>query len=347
MRVALVSARNALATGVDRYAREIERALAREGLETLPVALARRELRIGSARLGGFASLWAQRFLPRRGEADLVHALDPAVATLRTDVLTVHDLLQEAHPDVYLRGARARADERLNRILARRVPWLVCVSEATRQEVLRRWDADPARVAVSHHGIDHERFRPVDAPSPHAAEGAPTLAYVGDDNPRKNLPLAVEAVAQLRERHGVEVRLVRVGPTRFGGAHAALAKERGVDLVEPGFLDDDALVALLSRAGAFVWPTLGEGFGFPPLEAMACGAPVAALDIPVNREVLGDLASYHDNDAGACADALARTLRAPPAKDALVAHARRFTWQASARRLMAVYDLALASRRRA
>ena len=347
MRVKLVAAKNRLATGVDRYAREIAAALRAAGVEADEVALERREAHLGPWKVGGFASLWAQRFTTSRGKADILHALDPAVASRRSDVVTIQDILPEQYPELYLTNARARMDDRINRALARRVPFLVCASEATRDELLRRWELAPDRVVTVHHGIDHARFRPVERRAPWMADGRPTLAYIGDDNPRKNLPLVVRALADLKERHRVDARFVRVGPTRFPEVRDEchrLAKEHGVDIVEPGFAQDDDVVALLSHASAFVWPTLAEGFGFPPLEAMACGAPVVALDTPVNREICGPLASYHVNDAPACADAIALALAHPPSTEALVAYARTFTWDAAARGTIALYERALAKR---
>lgn len=341
-RVALVSALNPEATGVDRYARALAEALRAEGASVEAVRLERRELRLGPLRAGGVASLWWRRARLDPPGADVVHATDPASATRRAHVVTVHDLIPETHPE-WSGGLAARAEWAWGRAVARRAPALIAVSEATRQETLRRWRVPAERVHVVHHGVDAERFRPSRDPSPLLAPDVPTLAYVGDDNPRKNLALAVSTVAALRERHGVRARLVRAGPARFPGAPwRALARERGVDLVEPGFLGDDALRALLSGAAAFLWPSLAEGFGFPPLEAMACGAPVLALDTPVNREVLGGLASFHADEPRAAADALAALLASPPPRDKLVAHAAGFTWARAARRTLEVYEGVLA-----
>lgn len=344
MRVKLALAKNRLATGIDRYARELTAALRGQGVDVEERVLERRELAIGPARVGGYASLWAQRLLASRGGCDLLHALDPAVATGRADVVTIQDLLPEEFPELFQTTRRDRLDTRLSRGLARRARWFLVPTEATRQSLVARWGVPEARVVVVPHGIDHDKFRPTPGGSPLAAPGKRTFVYVGDDNPRKNVLLAVRALAALKARHGIDARLVRVGPTRFPPVHEEYrraASDAGVELVEPGFLDDDALTRLLSACDAFVWPTRGEGFGFPPLEAMACGAPVVALDTPVNREVCGPLACYHPDEADACADALATVLRAPPAAEVLNAHARTFTWENAARKTREVYARAL------
>lgn len=341
MTILLVASRNPHATGVDRYAGSLTVALRDKGADVAEVELRRREARLGRLRVGGLASLWWQRTLARRrGEWELVHALDPAAATRSSDVVTVHDLIPETHSDLASGGAAARLDWAISRANARRAKRLIAVSEATRQEIIRRWRVPPERVTVVHHGIAHERFRPTDAAAAHVAPDRPTLVYVGDDNPRKNIGLALAAMVPLREEHGIVARLLRIGPTRFpeaAAARGAFARANGIDLVEPGYLGDVEVAAHCTRAAAFLWPTLAEGFGFPPLEAMACGAPVVALDTPVNREIVGTLGRFHANDARAAAAAIAEALAKPADKAALRAHALRFTWARAAEETMRVY----------
>lgn len=340
MRIALVHGKNVFATGVKRYAEALEAGLRAEGEDVMRVDLVRRELRIRDRGYGGFLTFWGERVRPRWIRADVVHALDPAVSTRDTDVVTVHDLITEMRPDWYQRDAITRMDWRMTRRYARRATRFIADSEVTRQEILARWGVEADRVTTVHLGIDHARFRPVERPAPHVAEGRPTLVYIGDDNPRKNLQLAVEAVGALRQRHGIEARLLRIGPTRFPRVHEryrATAKTMGVDLVEPGFVADEDVVAILSRAAAFLWPPVIEGFGLPPLEAMACGCPVVALDTPINREVGGPLAAYHPDEPDAAADAIAMAIGNPPAKETLVAYAAQFTWARTVAATRAVY----------
>lgn len=340
-RALLVSGRNVQATGVDRYAREIAKALRAAGVDVKERVRQRREWRIMGRPVGGLASLWLQglRRQPREG-ADLVHALDTSVASRGCDVVTVQDILPEQFPRWFLRTASQRLDWRLTRRATTRVPIVLSASEATAELLVERWGIERERIVVAHHGIDNKDFHRVNEPSPLVADKGRTFVYVGDDNPRKNLLRAVEGLARI----GEPARLVRCGPSRFPDvreAYHAAAKEGGVEIVEAGYVDDAQLRALLSNADAFVWPTLGEGFGFPPLEAMACGCPVVALSTPVNEEICGPLASYHADDAADVATAVRRLLDHPPSTSAIEAYAATFTWERAAQRTLVAYELAV------
>jgi len=284
--------------------------------------------------------MWTQRAFARHGDADVVHALDPAVASRGVDVVTVQDVLPEMFPEWFLRTRGERLNWRLTRKYVSRVPRIIAASAATADELHARWGIRRERMSVVHHGIDTAFFHPVEGKHPLLSKEGPTFVFVGDDNPRKNIGLVVEALAILA-KDGPRPRLVRCGPSRYPPvreAYHASAKKGGVDVVEAGFVKDEDLRALLSGATAFVWPSLGEGFGFPPLEAMACGCPVIANDIPINREICGPLAGYHANDPAAAAEAIRVVTGHPPSREALVAYASGFTWERAAKGTLRVYE---------
>ncbi len=349
MRVGMAFGAGAFQTGVERYARRIIPAVQRQGIDAVEVKLARREVKLFGRPVGGMLTLWWDRATFPRGDWDLLHALDPAVATRRTDVVTVHDILIETHPGLIAATRAERLDWAVTRSLAKRARWFLCMSAFTRDAVVKHWGVSPERCVVAYSGIDPDFFRPEPSPTPLLAPGKLNLAYVGDDHPRKNLLLTLQAMRELRERHGVESRFVRFGPTRFPAmrerAHA-YAREHGLDLVEPGFVDDVTLRAVLSGCDAFVWPSLAEGFGLPPIEAMACGAKVAALDIDVTREVCGDRALYHSNDPVDAAACYAKLRDTPWSRERQREWALRYSWEANARKVVGVYEKALAEGRR-
>lgn len=348
MKVALTYGEGIFATGVKRYAEHLLPELLLMGVDAEQRALKRRELRFGRRVLGGYVSVWGARLGGRPTGFDVVHALDPSVAARGTDVVTIHDLVVEMFPGWYQTTLAAKIDQRILRTIARRAPFFLADTEATRGEVISRWGVDPERVNVVHLGIDLKTFRPVERPAPLAPGDKPTFVLVGDDNPRKNVRLAVETIVALRAAHGIDARLIRLGAARWpavSNEYRAIARDGKVDLAEPGGLSDEDLIALLSHADALLWPSLAEGFGFPPLEAMACGTPVVALDTPVNREVCGPLTTYHRNNATEAADAVARVLRRPPTADALRAYASGFTWRRTAEGTLAAYEAAHSHRK--
>ena len=167
-----------------------------------------------------------------------------------------------------------------------------------------------------HHGIDHDVFAPGDD------EREPFLLYPARPWPHKNHARLFEALALLR-RERPELRLVLTGGGDFGTV------PDGVEV--RGHVPHDELAALMRRASALVFPSLYEGFGQPPLEAMACGCPVASSGAASLPEVCGDAARYfHPDDPRQIANAVLDVLAAPQEWSRRgLERARGFTWDAS------------------
>ncbi len=239
-------------------------------------------------------------------------------------VVTLHDVQHLDLPHLFSRG------ERLFRALAyhrsaRSATLVVVPSDFVRDRALARLGLDPSRVRTIHHGIDHARFTPTDEPR------EPFLLYPAKRWAHKNHDRLFEAFRLIRARHP-ELRLVLTG-----GGHDPASAPDGVEIL--GYVDEEALVSLYRRATAVVFPSLYEGFGQPPLEAMACGCPVAASNAAALPEVCGDAARLFDpSSAEAIAAAVDDVLADPGAWSARgLAHARGFTWAAAARRYEQCY----------
>lgn len=232
-------------------------------------------------------------------------------------VLTLHDVLPLRRPELFTFANRTNF-RLLVAPAARRAAAVLTDSAHVRDQVVELLDVAPERVTVVPCGIS-ERFRP-DEPDPAWLERrfgirGPYLLTMGPDDPRKNVATARRAAGPRQ--------LVAVGP---GGT---------------GHVTDDELVALYSGADCFLFLSLDEGFGFPPLEAMACGCPVVASARGSLPEVLGDAALLVEPDAGEAADALARILQDGALRAELrgkgLMRARGFTWEACARATATVY----------
>ena len=312
-------------SGTAVYVRELAAALEAEGVTVVRAANARRRPPgTGSVRNAVEDTRWVQRDLRRRArEADVVHHPLPALTAHgpRPQVVTVHDLAFEALPDAF--DARFRRYAQLtHRLAARRAAAVVVPSEATKAELEERWGVRDAIVASHGPGqrLEVERGEPRH------------LLYVGDAEPRKDVPTLLEAYARDRGRTPEPLPLVLAGRGHRAGAD-------GVQVVESP--DAAALAGLHAHAVALVHPSRHEGFGLTVAEALAAGTPVIAADTPAIREVAGDHARYvPPGDA----EALARALSDPPLSG-LSPHARDNslvqTWRTSALAHIAAYERAM------
>jgi glycosyltransferase involved in cell wall biosynthesis len=233
-------------------------------------------------------------------------------------VVTLHDLQHLDLPRLFSRAERAFRALAWHRSV-RGARLVVVPSAFVRDRAVELLGVSAARVRVIHHGIDHSTFTP--DPSV-AREGF--LVYPARSWPHKNHARLFEAFELLRESRP-DLRLVLTGGGDFGAVPA------GVDV--RGLVPRKELVSLLRQASAMVFPSLYEGFGQPPLEAMACGCPVACSDAASLPEVCGDAARYfHPDDPRQIAAAVEDLLSAPDewARKG-VARAGMFTWDTSAR----------------
>jgi glycosyltransferase involved in cell wall biosynthesis len=207
----------------------------------------------------------------------------------------------------------------------RRAAYVLAASEATAEEL--RAELPGLKVRVLYPGLD-ERF----APGP--GRGDRYVLHVASSDPRDNFDGVFDSVARANRRLREPVRLLVAGsaPDRRGGEAEFL-----------GRVSDDELIALYRGAAAYVDASLYEGFGYQPLEAMACGAPVIASDTSAVAEVVGDSGLLCEpQDADARASAIARVLEEPGLAQTLrrrgLERARQFSWERTARALAGVLD---------
>jgi glycosyltransferase involved in cell wall biosynthesis len=280
----------------------------------------------------------------RRRRADIVHSL-ASIAPLRAGaraVVTVHDVtfLREAtfgRMTTFGMGVLVRA-------AVRRADALIAVSAAARDEIAALLGVDPGRFTVIHHG--HER--PVAAATSEqelrqrfALDGARVVLCVGAKRPHKNQELLVRAARELPA--GIVILLVGHAEP-YDRRLRALAAELDVgDRVRfVDYVSDADLEGLWGLAACAAQPTLGEGFGLPVLEALAHGTAVAASDLPVLREVGGEVVRYFDPyDPVDAVAAIVAAIDDRSVSDAGPRRAARFSWSRAARATHEVYERAL------
>jgi glycosyltransferase involved in cell wall biosynthesis len=265
-------------------------------------------------------------------------------------VVTIHDLGYLFHPEAHtlFQNAYLRWSTRYNAHAATRV---LADSEATRQDLIRHYRIPPERIAVVYPGRD-ESLAPVTDPDTLARVRAryglsdAYLLYVGTLHPRKNLARLVQAFGLVTSSQGPDLQLVLAG--QKGWLYEEIfAQVQRLELADrvvlTGYVPDADLPALLSGALAFVFPSLYEGFGFPVLEAMACGTPVVCSDVSSLPEVAGDAALLVDPlDTQALAEAISRILDNANLGHELVQRGfhqlRKFSWRNCAEKTLGILE---------
>jgi glycosyltransferase involved in cell wall biosynthesis len=264
-------------------------------------------------------------------ELDRLHAIHFPVTVMlpRVErppaVATILDIAHEMTPDHYARSERAYRKV-VYGWTVRRSRLLIAISEHVADTLVDRLGVPRERIRVIYLGLDHSRLHPG------AGEREPFLLYPANRWPHKNHTRLFEAFELVR-RERPELRLVLTGYGHDGRPLPECVEARGR-------VPDDELAGLYRRASALVFPSLYEGFGQPPLEAMACGCPVASSTAGSLPEVCGDAARYFDATQPSEIAAAVLELLADP--EPYVAHglerAKLFDWDECARRHEAVYE---------
>ncbi|MEK7764625.1 MAG: glycosyltransferase family 1 protein [bacterium] len=315
-------------------------------------------------RLGGRGGsvVWEQWRLPHalRG-FDLFHGpanVSPLVTPCPT-VLTIHDTifvrrLRDISAVTYPRQIFGHQYRRwAYPVFARRARAILTVSEASRKDIVDVLGIPPERVTVAHEAVSEAfaQARPAPLAELRARFDLPAtyLLAPGAYEKRKNVPLLFAALRRLGESGAPVPALALAGASHlFASRYPEEARRQGIERVVRflPYVTDGEMKGLQQGALAYCWPSRKEGFGLPILEAMSCGTPVLASDIPVNREIGGEAALYAGvDDPGGWAAALHRLLTDDALRSRLrsagPAHAAGFSWDRLADRTLAVYRAVL------
>ena len=267
-------------------------------------------------------------------------------------IITVHDLIRYFDLKgfvtfIHRPNLRDRFYLNLDYKGIKRATRIIVVSQATKNDLMHYLGIPDERISVVYLGIDHRLFRPV----PHRIYDTPYILFVGSEHPQKNLAGLVKAFNQLkREPRFNDLKLVKVGTA--GGQEADFrgqtmetidALDISQEVIFADFVPEADLPAYYSGAEVFVLPSLYEGFGFPPLEAMACGCPVITSNTSSLPEVVGEagiMVNPYDTDS--LVEAIRRVLTDDKLRDDMIRkgleQAKKFSWEKTAQQTQEVYN---------
>jgi len=264
-------------------------------------------------------------------------------------IITVHDLVRSCFG-----FDREKLTERillkLDKWGIKRASHIIAVSQCTKNDLVSYLKIPQQKISVIYNGVDHDVFKPCEA----RPLDEPYILYVGSERPRKNLGRLFCAFAKLK-RDFPELKLVKIGePGRSGRYRAQVLRQLdslGItgEIIFLGHLAGAELARYYSAAALLAYPSLYEGFGLPPLEAMACGCPVVTSNTSALPEVVGDAGIMVDPyDSDGLAQAMARVLTDKNLREEMVRkgfeQARKFSWEETARKTQEVYNKVLAGR---
>lgn len=304
--------------------------------------------------------LWEQTMLPHQMDAhqiDLMHFADYALPVLyktRPWIISVHDLAYRIYPETFSRG-KLWTKLALVKPSLHKAAKIITGSENTKQDIMKFYGIPPEQIAVTTYGVDLERFNPLSVSQVQTGLERYGLEpgyilFIGTLEPRKNIISVIRAYHHLRS-NGCQQKLVIGGGN--GWLYSDIFKQVEElklveDIIFTGYLPDADLPLLYNGAGVFVYPSLYEGFGLPPLEAMACGTPVVTSNVSSLPEVVGTAGlMVPPLDAMAIAEAIGRVLTDHQFADQLsiqgIQRAQDFSWEKTALQTLAVYQEVLAS----
>jgi glycosyltransferase involved in cell wall biosynthesis len=306
--------------------------------------------------------------LLKKWKIDIFHSpfyASPLYVPKRAAVVqTVHDLI----PLIFKKSTsfKNRLIFKINFSLLKYADRIIAVSQNTKNDILKILRVPEEKVVVIHNGANHLQKADQDVEKPsknEVCEECPFILYVGGMDPLKNIPTLIRAFDKICEKHQ-DLKLVMVGadgekmkylkPTIQETRSSSLTPGQSLStlleklirsgkVVLKGYLEMPDLISYYRNAELFLFPSLYEGFGLPPLEAMSCGLPVVASDRSSLPEVLGEAALYaNPEDAEDLARSVDQLLENDSLKakhrDAGLQRAAQFAWEETARKTLALYQ---------
>ena len=258
-------------------------------------------------------------------------------------IATVHDFSWEIYPNFQPRERVEYFQKNFYHSM-KLCDHIITGSHYTKKEIIQRTSISPDKISVIYHGINHDVFYPRNVKEPNQRY----LLAVGSIEPRKNLKNLLIAYSMLDENFRDKYHLILVGASGWSNDEIYNDMKNLSQWVHySGYVSDEKLAELYSNASLFIYPSVYEGFGIPPLEAMACGCPVIISNASTLPEVCSDAAYFIDPlDYHTIRDGIIRVLSDSSIQNTLklkgLAHAKQFSWTKSALEHQEVFNKVLA-----
>lgn len=288
----------------------------------------------------------------KQNKFDLYHTTNciSSYFSVLPTIITVHDLVALDYPE-FCKNSTAAYYRLFLPNSIRKAKKIIAVSNTIKEDIIRKFDIDPEKIEVIHHGVGEE-FTKIQSSGqlkqviekyqlPHKF-----LLFVGNLEPRKNLPNLIDALIELKKHNRFEHKLVIAGENGWkNNSIFEKVKQYGIvdDIIFTGYVDQQDLPSLYSLADLFVFPSFYEGFGLPVLEAMACGTPVLGSNRGALPEIIGThLPSVNPSDVNDIVQKILLFVNDPQLKNTAVNYGKervkQFTWEKTTQQTLNVYN---------
>lgn len=295
------------------------------------------EFKIGDSRVGGIIKPLAKSFFTKTSGYDIVHSLDMHLIHPSTNVVSLLDLIPILNSKDCQAGSIRKVLFSYLLKWLRKMDRIITISNTVADNASCILGIDRDRFVTAYCGIDHDMFFPSENRPFEMTDDKINLLFVGDLRVRKNVHLILEAMKLL----GGSYRLIRIGSSRMPSYKQRCynyAMRNNIDFVDLGYVPSERLKDYYSFADLFVFPSNSEGFGMPPMEALACGTPCVLSNIPVFKEIYKGMVFFSELNAVSLSNQIKEATNHNSDKKKLMKFAQEFTWKKTAKNILKVYE---------
>ena len=323
-------------SGTRSYVENTFNGLDRIGVQYNKIGITKREISVNGKPYFGILFQYLSA-LTKSGKSKIVHALSPDVVIKGTNIVTIHDIIPFTNSEIYMKSIYDKLAYKLSFSRSLKIDNILISTEVGRKVFLDHTKIPEERVKVVHHSIDHSKFFP-ETTDPYPDKNKINIVMVSDFNPRKRIDLIIDTVGG-----DDEINFYHIGPTqgwsdRYSSLLKISRKFSNVKFLGP--LDYKLMREYITFADLFVFLSESEGFGLPPLEAMACGTNTLVNDLPVFHETLGDKAFFSNLTKFEKNDIL-NAINKKKSRSELINYSLRFSISEYANNLNDIYNLEL------